>query len=222
MGKKNSITEKENINNEGGINVNWRNVITNVIAAAIGSFITIFFTLNLDMARFDERIKNLDLRVTRIENQLDALEKRGLGSGTVLIGGVSGEINPLELQNIIRAKQSKYVKISKDPDNCFTDKDLKAFIDSKTSDQAVNELMMENSFFDLVFVIKKMTPTERQKLLDTSSSIAKKTWDSLGEISVEGQTDTGREAELLIANAIVSKVKELVNLSEEEIDKKRP
>ena len=221
MGKKNSITEKENINNEGKFNVNWNNVITSVIAAAIVSFITIFFTLNLDMARFDERIKNLDQRVTRIENQLDALEKRGLGSGTALIG-VSGKINPLELQNIIRAKQSKYVKISKDLDNCFTDKDLKAFIDSKTSDQAVNELMMENSFFDLVFVIKKMTPTERQKLLDTSSSIAKKTWDSLGEISAEGQTNTGREAELLIAKAIVSKVKELVNLSEEEIDKKRP
>ena len=223
--KENSILEKENINNEIIINNNWKKLISsvyaNIIVAAIVSFFTVFFALNINIARFDERIKSLDQRVTRIENQFDALEKRGIWSSTVHTDA-SGEINPLELQNIIRAKQSQNVKISEDPSNCFTDKDLKVFKDNKIPDQVVNELLMENSFFDLVFVIKKMSPTDRQKLLDTSSNIAKKTWSSLGEISAEGQTDTGHEAELLIANAIVSKVKELISLSNEEINKKRP
>ena len=135
---------------------------------------------------------------------------------------VSQKINPLQLQNIIKTKQSEKVRISRNQYDCFSNDNLQSFKNNKIPSQVVNELMMDKSFFDLVIVIKNMSANEQQELLETSSGIAKNTWATNGEVSAKGQTDAGREAELLIAKAIVSKVKELINLSEEEINKKRP
>ena len=170
-----------------------------------------------------ERVTRVEEQIKYIEKRIDILEMRSQnisqGSETTYM---PTEVNPLELQVFIRTKQSEKVKTSYNENSCFTEADLKSFKDSRTPDQTVNELMMDNSFFDLVIVIKNMNPTDRQKLLDTSSKMAKSSWTTMGEISAAGQTESGREAELLIANAIVVKIKELVYLSVDEINKKRP
>jgi hypothetical protein len=127
---------------------------------------------------------------------------------------------PSDLQEIIKSKQRQKVKTSYDEYNCFTDIDLQDFKKSKTPDQAVNELIEDNSFIDLIIAIKDMNPADRQKLFETSSNIAKPTWTTLGSVSSEGQTEAGHEAELLIAKAIVSKIKEMIKLSVDDLKKK--
>jgi hypothetical protein len=80
-------------------------------------------------------------------------------------------------------------------------------------------LIKDNSFIQTVIAIKKMPPVEHQKLLATCTKIAKPTWAELGKITPEGQTETGKQAEFLIAKAIVDKVEKLRKLPIQQLEK---
>lgn len=186
-------------------------MITAVFITAIVSIGSTFFALNVKMAQLEEKINSIK-------------ENPGINQVTHNLSqqadSIVNEVHPSDLQAIIKSKQSQKVKTSYDDYNCFTDIDLQNFIKNKTSDQAVNELMEDNSFIYLIISIKSMNPTDRQTLLTTSSAIVKPTWANQPSPSSEGQTEAGHEAELLIAKAIVSKIKEMVVLSDDDLKKK--
>jgi hypothetical protein len=197
----------ENKKDEKKPNIVWIQIMAGVAVGAILGIGTTIFTLNGKMERMDEQIK--DLKEHTIVNQVSDNSKSNFVS--------TSNVNPLKLSDIIKNLQRQNVKTSYTENNCFTAENLNSFKKSKKQDQIVADLMNDNVFIELIISIKCMTPIDRQALLERCSKIAKPTWGDLGKISSEGQTDAGNEAELLISKAIVTKIKEMMNLSLDEI-----
>lgn len=197
----------ENKREEKKPNIVWIQIIAGVAVGAILGIGATIFTLNGKMERMDEQIK--ELKEHTVVNQVPDNSKSNFVSTT--------KVDPLKLSDIIKDQQRQNVKTSYTDYNCFTVENLDSFKKSKKQDQIVADLMNDNAFIDLIISIKSMTPTDRQALLERCSKIAKPTWGDLGNKSSEGQTDAGNEAELLISKAIVTKIKEMMNLSSDEI-----
>jgi len=204
------MTEETNISGKTA-GINWSQVLTAVFITAIVSIGGTFIALNVKMAHLEEQIKSI--KENPNTNQVT-------DNSSPKVDSIVKKVSPSDLQDIIKSKQRQKVNPSYDEYNCFTDVDLQNFRKNNTPEQAVNELIEDNSFIDLIIAIKDMNPADRQKLLATSSNIAKPTWATLGSNSIEGQTEAGHEAELLIAKAIVSKIKEMVKLSDDDLKKK--
>jgi len=185
--------------------LNWTKI--GVIVAIIIAFVGWAFRLNVKVERMDEKI-------VHINDRIKELEQRSLFTANMPIIDTS---DPLGLIEVIKDKQKKHVKESRNDYDCFTSENLKSFKEQGTQDQIVTNLMNDCSFIDLIISIKNMDPTKRQELLNRCSKIAKPTWTEIGEMTPEGQTNDGKEAELLIADAIVSKVREMSRLSVNEI-----
>jgi hypothetical protein len=182
------------------------------IGVAIGVILGIggtVFTLNGRIERLDEQIK--DLKEHPIINPPNSQMTQNVGS--------SVNVDPMQLTELIKTQQSENVQKSNTETDCFTDADFAKFIELRKQDQIVTNLMNQNSFIDLIISIKKMTPSSRQSLLDTSKKIAKPTWVELGSITSKGQTEAGQKAELLIAKAIVTKIEQMIQLPIDEIMK---
>lgn len=170
-------------------------------------------------------ILNQHGKIERMTEQINQLEKQLAISGesSTPVGSTyeytAKKVNPSNLERIIRNQQKSNIKVSHSENNCFTYEDLETFKNQKKHNQIVASLMDDNSFIDLIISIKHLTPTDRQALLDRCAKISRPTWGDLGKISSDGQTDAGNEAELLIAEAIVNKVKEISGLPLEKIMK---
>ena len=190
--------------------------MTSIIITAITGIVGLVFYLYIKVERMDEKVNGLKDLIDRLDKQIEKLDQSSLSTANIPIINTS---DPLGLIEIIKDKQKKYVKISRNDYDCFTSENLKSFKEKKTQDQIVTDLMNECSFIDLIISIKKMDATKRQELLNSCSKIAKPTWTEIGEMTPEGQTNDGQEAELLIADAIVSKVREMSRLPENEIKK---
>ena len=200
--------ENDERNNKS--NIAWSAVLGTIIAGVIlGAGATIFYQHG-KIERMEERICQLEKRVDESYKQVKPNENIfQIDTADVSV-----------LVEIIQKQQKSNVKAGKSEHDCFTDKDLEKFKSQKRQDQIVAELMNDNSFIDVIISVKNMTPTKRQVLLDDiCAKTAKPTWRSLGEISPKGQSDAGHEAEVLIAEAIVKKVKEIANLPLGEIKK---
>jgi hypothetical protein len=199
----------ENKKDEKTSAIIWIQVIAGVVVGAILGIGATIFILNGRIERMDEQIKQLkeSTVVNRVTDNLDSNDFSSL------------KVDPTKLTDIIKEQQRQNVKTSYTEHNCFTDENLNSFKKSKKQDKIVADLMSDNSFIDLIISIKGLSPTDRQKLLDRCSKIAKPTWGDLGNISSEGQTDAGNEAELLIARSIATKVNEMANLPYDEIKK---
>ena len=128
---------------------------------------------------------------------------------------------PDKLIEIIKQQQGKNVREShgEEASQNFSESDLANFIKGKKTTKIAEELKRDNEFIDTVFAIKAMPPNERQKLLERASNTYKPTWAELGKIDPHGQTEAGQKAEKMIADTIVNLVKELSNLSDEDIKK---
>jgi len=189
------------------MSINWSQVFSGVVVGIILGFGSMFMIMNGKIERMDEQIKQLK------EAKLVITEEIPDGTGR------DGHVKPMpeKLIEIIKEKQRQNVKPGNSENDCFTDEDLSKFIKGKKQDMIVSDLMKDNSFIELVIVIKEMTPTKRQELLDLCAETAKPTWDDLGKISAEGQTKAGNEAEILIAKALSDKVREMTKLSVGEI-----
>lgn len=130
------------------------------------------------------------------------------------LGFQSQNVEPEYLIVIIKQKQSRYVKTSYNDYNCFTWDDLGSFRKSKIPTQVVAQLRTNKRFLALVKEINKMSPDDRQKLLNRASNTFKPLWSELGRIHPSGQTVAGRYAEQAISQAILELLKELSESSE--------
>jgi hypothetical protein len=129
-------------------------------------------------------------------------------------------VSPDELLDIIKSAQQSKVResIGIYKGENFDYDMLKEFKEQNVP-QLVTERLKHNSYFiDVVLAIKQMRTGAREKLLSEGMRTYKKTWNELGRISPEGQTEAGQEAERLLAQAIVDLVKELYNLPAERLD----
>ncbi len=88
--------------------------------------------------------------------------------------------------------------------------DRSALEPDRTAEQIVARLRQDPEFLNVVASIKTLPSTKREDLLATASAERRKTWRELGRISPEGQTEARRQAETLIALAIVAEVQQLV------------
>ena len=204
---------EKNQKSKAKFNIFWNQVIIGIVIGIILGVGGTFLTLRDKITRMDEQLINLEERIKTIQR----VEKI-----PVIVEPFNEpiEADPSKLSEFIKNQQNQNVKTSFSETNCFTDLDLQSFKKERKPEQIVNKLMHDNTFIDLVIAIKNMNPSDRQKLLETNSQIAKPTWRELGSISKKGQTDAGKEAELLIAKAIVSKIKKLMKLSIDELKKK--
>lgn len=101
----------------------------------------------------------------------------------------------------------------------FSDVDLKEFIRNRAAQNIAEQLKSDNRFLDVVLAIKRLSPSERQQLLQRGLNTHKPTWAQLGKVDPKGQTEAGQKAEKMIAEAIVTLVKKLSQLPDEEIRK---
>jgi hypothetical protein len=101
----------------------------------------------------------------------------------------------------------------------FSERDLKEFIQKETPKSIAEQLKTDNEFLDLILAIKRLSPSEQQKLLKRGLNTYKPTWEQIGKIDPKGQTVSGQQAEKMIAKAIVDLVKRLSELSDSDIKK---
>lgn len=118
------------------------------------------------------------------------------------------------LPEIVKEQQRKHVKESYGElaYQCFTDADLQRFKDTKSAERIAEGLKTQKDFLQIVLALKRLPTPECQAILDRSQKPLRPTFSELGKISREGQTEAGQNAELLIAEAVVRMVKELLKL----------
>jgi hypothetical protein len=150
---------------------------------------------------------------------------------TLLVGGVyffeprpspgpTSIVSPDELLGIITSEQRSKVRESiniYDGQN-FSNDMLKEFKEQNVPRLVTERLKHNNDFIDIVLAIKQMGSGAREKLLSDGMRTRRKMWAELGKISPEGETEAGREAEQLIAQAIVDLIRELYKLPAEKLD----
>jgi len=125
----------------------------------------------------------------------------------------TNEVGPELLVGIIKQQQRANVRKSygKLAGQCFTDADLERFVHLQRPLKIANALRRRPQFRKLVLAIKNLPQRGRDELFDRCSTISRPTWAELGRVSSAGQTEAGQSAEILIAQAIVNVMRELVN-----------
>lgn len=118
----------------------------------------------------------------------------------------------------IQELQALYVRASYgvNAGECFTDVDLKTFKDNGVPRRIAQELGNHTDFTCIINTLRNMTPQNRASVLRAAAKTYKLSWDELGmnpaatsrEQLKTGQTNAGKEAEMLIAQAIVGLVNE--------------
>lgn len=203
--------------------IDWNKIVVAVLIAA-------FLGIGGTIIHQGQQIARLEIKIDSSEKQIDELKSEVKGihntiSSSNLSGSeqlsVSVKVQPEKLIEIIKQQQALYVKESwgSEAYQCFTDDDLKKFKESKVTKKITQELKTNNKFIDVVLAIKTIPKGNWQDLKESSLITFKPTWSKIGKISREGQTETGQQAEKMIAKAIVDLVVELVNQSEENIKK---
>lgn len=114
------------------------------------------------------------------------------------------------LIDIIKSAQRRHVRDSwgERASECFTDRDLDKFHDSKIPTKVADDLRTDKRFQSTIQAIRSLPPQQRDELLDRAASSYKPTWAQLGRIDRAGQTEAGQQAEKEIAAGIVAFVKE--------------
>jgi hypothetical protein len=124
----------------------------------------------------------------------------------------ASSIRPETLTEIIGEKQKQEVRESSGvwSQDCFSDDDLNEFVETDRAAKIAQALKKSKRFQAVVEIIKNMPAGEQQAFLNSCRRALRPTWREIGSISREGQTEAGNQAELLIAQAIVDLVKELI------------
>jgi len=184
-----------------------------VIGAILGIAGTFYFQ--------GQKLATLESQVEQLKNR--PVETASSQSSSRPETSKSSTVKPEELLEIIKSQQKAEVKASsgESASTSFTTDDLKEFKRKNVPESVANKLKGDSHFIDVVLAIKQMEPTPRQKLLNQGMETYKKTFDQLGQVSREGQTNAGQEAEQLIAKAVVDLVKELYGLPVEKLDEYR-
>jgi hypothetical protein len=139
---------------------------------------------------------------------------------SIIIRGQDSKEN--KLSRIIKEQQKKYVKASYGTYDyqCFTDKDLEVFKKNNIPEKIASSLKQDKSFRNVIIWLKKMESTKKEQIFNQALDTYKKTWEEMGKISREGQTNAGSEAEKSIAETIVRLAQEQEKLPEQDLLKK--
>jgi hypothetical protein len=187
-----------------------KQVITGVI---IGLLVLILFAIGATLIRHDKNIELLNREYSLLRDELNQTVTRLTGNAQNIMMETqsTSEVNPSALITIIEEQQRIHVKESYGElaHQCFSEDDLSTFKENNIPDVIVTELKRDNRFIDVVLAIKKANPTDRQKLFKAALETRRPTWEEQGGINPKGQTETGKQAEMMIAKAIVDSVRDL-------------
>ncbi len=124
-----------------------------------------------------------------------------------------------DLGELIREAQYDHVRESygEMAHQCFTDRDYERFQDRRVPEKIVTKLEGDRKFMEGILALQELSADDQKKLLKELRKPLRKTWAQRGEISREGQTNAGQQAEWDIANAIVDRIVELSEFSVEEL-----
>ena len=194
--------------------IDWGQVIGGVVVGAILGIAGTFYFQGQKLAALESQIEQLKNKPVETASKEPSSSPATSKSSTV---------KPEELLEIIESQQKAEVKESfgESASQNFSKKDLDEFKKKNVPKSVVDKLKGDSHFIDVVLVIKQMEPTPRQNLLNQGIHTYKKTWEQLGKVGPEGQTEAGQEAERIIAKAVVDLVKELYNLPAEKLNELR-
>jgi len=110
--------------------------------------------------------------------------------------------------DVIRWQQRTHVKVSTGTlaHEAFTDDDLHTFKARKVPGRVVAAIAGTDDFEAVRQTFEAAPPAERERILRVARTVGRPTWREMGFIDREGrgQTEAGREAERLLAEAIVA------------------
>lgn len=198
-------------------------IVIEVAAGIILGLGATLFWLLPELASMKEQVATLKDEVATLRQNKEQIQSQPTqnSSNTIPEPIRSARVKPELLAEIIMEQQRKNIKESygEQAYQCFTDEDLRQFVQNETPQKVTDALKWDNRFIDLVLAIKDMNPSDRQKFLNSCLRPLRQTWAQLGRISPEGQTEAGQRAEMMIATSIVDLAKNLVSLSVEDIKK---
>jgi hypothetical protein len=220
----NVMDDQKNVEQES--NPKNRTAIGTAALAGIISFVvgSIFGIVGTYM-KVVEKSAKLEDQVQILSARLEAMPSNATGSSVTV--GVNANANgkPIDpnvaMPAMIQSLQRKFVKESwgEGERENFTAENRKRFIESGQLEAIVEQLKRNNDFVDLVLAVKRLPPSDRQRLLESCRRPLHQTWAQLGRISKDGQTEAGQDTELMIANGVVDAIKGLSLRSDNEIRK---
>jgi hypothetical protein len=89
----------------------------------------------------------------------------------------------------------------------FSDEDLADFKRDNKAEEVAERYGKLESFRSIVSALGGLNSDQRDSLLSAALGTSHKTWSQLKKVSAEGQTVAGVQAELLVAQAIVNRIK---------------
>ena len=121
--------------------------------------------------------------------------------------------SPEEIFDIIGTQQELYVKESygQEDHQCFTASDLAMFKNTLVQNKITTNLRNNSKFLSIVHAAKQLSEEDFSVLVEKARTTRRPTWDELGQVSAAGQTQAGKEAELIVANAITDLFIEMSN-----------
>ncbi len=173
--------------------------------------------LDIDKDRPAAFEKDID-EVVAYSNQCNSNQDKGepKDSGGPKDGGPEmnmKKVAPL-LITIIQEQQDRFVEKSwgESAPECFTWNNLKRFKQENTIPQVQTNLRRSGKFSDLVDMLAQLPETRRNDVFQEGRDTFKETWEKIGKVTIEGQTDAGQQAEKMIAEAVVELAREQVSL----------
>jgi hypothetical protein len=129
----------------------------------------------------------------------------------------AGDIN--DIIKLLEQSQKDNVRESYgiEEGKCFTDEDYDKFSENETAKKIVDELKGNRKFIAAVVALKALPKEERDQFIETCRKTYRQTWQEIGRITREGQTEAGQKADKDIAKAVVDTISKLCKLSPEEI-----
>jgi hypothetical protein len=117
------------------------------------------------------------------------------------------------LKRILEKAQRDNVRLSwgQDQGQCYTSENLQADLVQNKPAAVLNALKKDRDFIAIAIALKEMSADQRTALTSASRVALHKTWTELGRVGPEGQTDAGKQMELLIVNALIDGLLEMAD-----------
>jgi len=168
-------------------------------------------------AIFDERLRkeaDQDIR-NCIKPYIQKIINAILDDNAPITGGTRSNLllDIIKTQQIANVRQSYGERAGQN----FSDHDLKQFIRQDRAKIIANEIKQIKDYLEVVLAIKHMNPTARNNLYTRAYQTYRPTWTELGRIDSMGQTESGQEADRMVARAIVEMTQDLLLMPDEEI-----
>lgn len=124
-------------------------------------------------------------------------------------------VQPNVLLTYIQRTQRQFVRASYGPleHQCFTDADLVRFVRAGIPGRVAATAKSSAEFRVLISSIRPMSVQDRERLLRAARNEFRPTWEQLGRISPEGQSEAGQQADRLIAQVIAAVAVQMLSVA---------